>query len=60
MQIIEISKMVLKKLSNGLNKNVVVHTLLQNLLDLRLILRLHDRSLLFEQQTHTVKRDYLH
>ena len=50
--------MIFEKLSHRLNKNVLLQALLQNLLDLRLVLRLKNGSLLLEQYTHTIEWQY--
>jgi|688.fasta_scaffold1348021_1 hypothetical protein len=51
--------MILKKLPHCLNENVLLQTLLKNLLDFRLILCLQYCSLLLKQDAHTVKGQYL-
>lgn len=51
--------MVFEKLTDGLDEDILVHTLLQNLLNLALSLRLQDGCLLLEEQTHAVQRHYL-
>lgn len=51
--------MILEKLPNSLNEDILLQTLLKYLLNLRLILRLKDGRLLLKQYTHAIQRQQL-
>ena len=51
--------MVLEKLTDRLDEDVLLHALFQDLLHLGLVLRLEDRRFLLEEEAHAVERQDL-